>query len=130
MRSLGKAISQCREELISAETKKLEQIKNAMTGFNQTDPHYFKISLMRGNYEEKSFTDNNPICQCINFIRQEYKEAKIKDILESIFILDLDKVIDTNTGDNGVGEVTSYMKLQLQTVSSADGEYWNNTGKI
>lgn len=130
MRSLGKAISQCREELISAETKKLEQIKNAMTGFNQTDPHYFKISLMRGNYEEKSFTDNNPICQCINFIRQEYKEAKIKDILESIFILDLDKVIDTNTTDNGVGEVTSYMKLQLQTVSSADGEYWNNTGKI
>ena len=58
------------------------------------------------------------------------KNTKKLRFLESIFILDLDKVIDTNTGDNGVGEVTSYMKLQLQTVSSADGEYWNNTGKI
>ena len=97
-----------------------------MTGFNQDDPHYFEIKLKRGDYTSTKFLQQNPICQCINFINEEFKETEAKNIFSSIFILDIESVIDTSNNN----DVSRFMKLQLQTVSSADGEYWNNTGKI
>lgn len=126
MRSIGMAIAKCKDILIKFETKNLEEIKNAMTGFNQDDPHYFQIELERGTDEK--FRRENPICQCINFVNDELRsnDPDIKDIIENIFILKIKSVDDMKTKN----PVTDYMKLQLQTVSSADAEYWNNTGKI
>lgn len=126
MRLLGRSIAQCRDLLIKFETRKLDALKNAMTGFNQDDPHYFEIKLKRGDYTSTKFLQQNPICQCINFINEEFKETEAKNIFSSIFILDIESVIDTSNNN----DVSRFMKLQLQTVSSADGEYWNNTGKI
>ena len=126
-RFVGKKILECKKELIKIEKDNLERIRRNMTAC-----HEYQLSLMRlTKSEPKGKLEQNPIYQSIKFVCEEYENSNQENILDNIFILGIedvkDKSVDSNSKD---ANVTNYINLKLQTVSSVDCEYWNNTGKI
>ena len=126
-RFVGKKILECKKELIKIEKDILERIRRNMTACQE-----YQLSLMRlTKSEPKGKLEQNPIYQSIKFVCEEYENSNQENILDNIFILGIedvkDKSVDSNSKD---ANVTNYINLKLQTVSSVDCEYWNNTGKI